>query len=62
MGEKRVFDTIIEHLRAGRLYDIQTKLNTAGCYEHTLMLNCTNPLFDNIEFKEDIYDTEDLFQ
>ena len=26
------------------------------------MLNSTNPIFDNIEFKEEIEDTEDLFQ
>ena len=26
------------------------------------MLNSTNPIFDNIEFREEIADTEDLFQ
>jgi hypothetical protein len=54
--------TIIEHLRAGELYQLQEKLLSNQCYEHLLMLNSTNPIFDNIEFKEEIEDTEDLFQ
>lgn len=27
-----------------------------------LLLNSTNPIFDNIEFREEIAETEDLFQ
>lgn len=33
----------------------------SNCFEHALMLNNTNPLFDNVEFREETEDTEDLF-
>lgn len=61
-GEKRLYHAIIEHLRAGELYEIQGKLQQNNCYEQLLLLNSTNPIFDNIEFREEISGTEDLFQ
>lgn len=60
-GEKKIYESILEHLRAGQLYKIQEQLNTAGCFDHMLMLNSSNPIFDNIEFKEEMKNTEDLF-
>lgn len=32
-GEKRIYQTIIEHLRAGEVYGIQEKLLHSNCYE-----------------------------
>lgn len=32
-GEKRLYHAIIEHLRAGELYEIQEKLQQNNCYE-----------------------------
>lgn len=60
-GEKKLYLTILEHLRAGQLFEVQQKLQTAKCYEHLLMLRNASPLFDNIEFKEEMVGTEDLF-
>ena len=60
-GEKNLLRQIFEHLRAGKLSEVMDKLQAAQCHEHYLMLNGTTPMHDNIEFKEDMQNTEDLF-
>jgi hypothetical protein len=60
-GERKIHNTIFEHLRAGRLFELQGKLEIAGSYDHLLTVSCMNPLFDNVQYKEDIGNTEDLF-
>lgn len=60
-GERKIQNTIFEHLRAGRLFELQSKLEVSRCYDHLLTVSCMNPLFDNVQYKEDIGCTEDLF-
>jgi hypothetical protein len=52
---------MFEHLRAGKVYDIEEKLRSIYDFDHLLMLNSINPMFDNVEFKEFMNETEDLF-
>lgn len=60
-GERKIHNTIFEHLRAGKLYELQKKLEISRCYDHLLTVSCMNPVFDNVQYKEDIGDTDDLF-
>ena len=52
---------MFEHLRAGKIYDIESKLRAINDFDHLQILNSINPLFDNIEFKEFMDETDDLF-
>jgi hypothetical protein len=60
-GEKKIYNCIFEHLRSGKVYDIESKLRAINDFDHLQILSSINPLFDNIEFKEFMDETEDLF-
>ena len=48
-------------MRAGEVYLLQEKLRENNDFDHLQMLNSVTPVFDNIEFREFMDKTEDLF-
>jgi len=61
--EMKNLRTIYEHLRAGKVFEIQQQLEASGIYHHALMIKSLIPAFDNlcsVDFNDDpfIFDVD----